>query len=154
MQLTLLDLVQWCSNLPDKGCSSVVAGFDLYSVEDVLVHHSTVKIICTDIGFKFPEAILERFIHILALHLDLQMSVGESLDCVSDYRGLVSVIFFNFSNRWIEIEKGHGFAQIVFHKTANHPVWREVENFEDNTQRGEGSFRSTGIKYVCRQEFC
>ena len=60
---------------------------------------STVKIICTDIVFKFPEAILERFIHILALHLDLQMSVGESLDCVSDYRGLVSVIFFNFSNR-------------------------------------------------------
>ena len=62
--------------LPDKGCSSNVAGFDLYSVEDVLVPPSTVKIICTDIGFKFPEAILERFIHVLALHLDLYTDVS------------------------------------------------------------------------------
>ena len=43
---------------------------------------------------------------------------------------------------------------MVFHKIANHLVLREVENFEDNTQRGEGSFGSTGIKYVYRQEFC
>ena len=71
-----------------------------------------------------------------------------------DYRGPVSVFFFlNISNRCIEIEKDSRFAHIVFHKIANHPVLREVVNFEDNAQRREGSFGSTGIKYVYRQEF-
>ena len=37
----------------------------------------------------------------------------------------------------------------MFQKVSNHPVLREVENFEDNkTQRGEGSFGSTGLKKV------
>ena len=50
------------------------------------------------------------------------------------------------------LEKGSKFAQIVFQKVANHPVLREVENFEDNSQRGEGPFGSTGLKYVCKQD--
>ena len=71
----------------------------------------------------------------------------------ADYRGHVSAIFFfNFSNTCTEIKKGSRFAQIVFHKIANPPGLREVKNFEDNTQRGEESFGSTGIKYFCRQE--
>ena len=66
----------------------------------------------------------------------------------ADYREPVSVLFFflNFSNRHISFEKDSRFAQIVFQKVANHPVLREAENFEDNkTQRGEGSFGSTGL---------
>ena len=56
------------------------------------------------------------------------------------------LFFFNFSNRHISFEKDSRFAQIVFQKVANHPVLREAENFEDNkTQRGEGSFGSTGL---------
>ena len=38
---------------PTKG-SSDAAGFDLYSDEDVPVTPSTVKLLCTDIGFKIP----------------------------------------------------------------------------------------------------
>ena len=45
---------------PTKG-SSDAAGFDLYSDEDVPVPPSTVKLLP-------PEAIFERFIHVLALH--------------------------------------------------------------------------------------
>ena len=70
----------------------------------------------------------------------------------ADYRRFVSIIFFNFSNRCIEIEKGNRFAQMLFHKIANHPVLGKVENFEDNSQRGERFLGSTGIRYVCRQE--
>ena len=34
----------------------------------------------------------------------------------SDYRGKVSVVFFNFPNRFIEINEGEQFFQIVFQK--------------------------------------
>ena len=67
-----------------------------------------------------------------------------------DYRGPVSITFFNFSNRIIEIEKGARFSQIIFQKIATCPKLKEAEKFTDTTRRGEGSFGSTGVKYVCR----
>ena len=61
-------------------------------------------------------------------------------------------LFFNISDKEIDIEKGKKFCQIVFKKIANHPVLREVENFdEDKTVRGERSFESTNN--VCLQDF-
>ena len=72
----------------------------------------------------------------------------------SDYRGSVSVIFFNFSQKSIEIDKANRFCQIALHKTVNHPVLREVDNFENKTNRGEGSFGSTNKKHVSKQDLC
>ena len=77
---------------------------------------------------------------------------GDVID--SDYRGPVSVIFLNFSDKSIEIEKDNRFCQIVFHKIANHPVSREVDKFEDKTDKGKGPFGSTNKKHVCRQDLC
>ena len=73
----------------------------------------------------------------------------------SDYIGPIAVLFFNFSNKAIDIEKGERFCQIVFQKIANHPVLREVDNFDESkTDRGERSFGSTNkIKHVCWQNF-
>ena len=127
-------------------------GFDLYFVEDVLVSPNSTKIIRNDIGFKIPRGYFGKICGRLSFALRFTGVGGGVIDV--DYGGPVSVIFFNFSNRHIEIEKGSRFAQIVFQKVANHPVMREVENFEDNkSQRGEGSFGSTGLRYVCRQDF-
>ena len=74
----------------------------------------------------------------------------------ADYRRPVVVLFFNFSDKPIVLENGDRFCQIIFHKTANHPVLRETDNFEeDKTDRGEASFGSTNkIKHVHRQDFC
>ena len=130
------------------------AGFDLYSVEDVLISPSSTKIIITDIGFKIPRDYFGKIYSRTGFAVRFTEVGGGVID--ADYRGPVSVIFFNFSNRHIEIEKGCRFAQIVFQKVTNHSVLREVQNFEDNkTQRGEGSFGSTGLKkHVCRQDLC
>ena len=126
------------------------AGFDLYPVQDVLVSRNSTKIIRTDTGFKIPRGYFGKIYSRSSFALRFtEIGGGGVID--ADYRGPVSDIVFNFSNRHVEIEKGSRFAQIVFQKVANHPVLREVENFEDNkTQRGEGSFGSTGLKYVCR----
>ena len=122
------------------------AGFDIYSVEDVLV-------IRTDIGFKIPRGYFGKICTRSSFALKFTGVRGGVIN--ADYRGPVSVIVFNFSNRHIEIKKGSRFAPIVFQKVANHPALTEVEYFENNkTQRGEGSFGSTGLKYVCTQDFC
>ena len=72
-----------------------------------------------------------------------------------DYRGPIVVLFFNFSDKAIDIEKGERFCQVVFQKIANHPILREVGNFdEDKVVRGEESFGSTNkINHVCQQDF-
>ena len=65
------------------------------------------------------------------------------------------VLFLNFFDKAIDIEKGERYCQVVFQKIANHPVLREVDNFdEDKAVRGEASFGSTNkIKHVCWQDF-
>ena len=66
----------------------------------------------------------------------------------ADYSGPVSVIFFNFSDRFVHIEKGDRFCQIIFQKIASNPRLVEAEKFTDTTRRGEGSFGSTGWKNI------
>lgn len=66
----------------------------------------------------------------------------------ADYIAPVSVILFNFSDRFIHIEKGNRFCQTIFQNIASRPKLAEVERFADTTTRGEGSFGSTGLKNV------
>ena len=102
---------------------------------------NSTNIIKTDTGFKIPRGYLWKIYAKSSLEIRCTEVSGGVID--SDYRGPVFVIFFNFSNKSIEIEKRNGFCQIVFHKIANHPVLREVDEFEDKSDRGEGSFGST-----------
>lgn len=53
----------------------------------------------------------------------------------SDYRGRVNAIFFNFSDKFLQITEGERFAEIVFHKIST-PSLREVEDFEHQKLKG------------------
>ena len=124
--------------------SSDAAGFDLYSVEDVLVPPSTVKTIRTDIGFKIPRCYFGKIHSRSSSSLRFTDVSGRVI--YSDYRGPVPVGFFYFSARFVEREKGTRFAQIILQKIAN-PTLREVEKFTDRTQRDRLSFGSSGLGY-------
>ena len=52
------------------------------------------------------------------------------------------MIFYNFSDSFLQITEGNRFAQRVFHKIGV-PVLREVLSFEDKTKRNVGAFGST-----------
>ena len=106
----------------------------------------------TDIGFKIPTRYFGKIYARSSLAIRCTEVSGGVID--SNYRGPVSVIFFNFSIKSIEFEKGNRFCQIVFHKIENHPILREVDKFEDKTDRGEGSFGTTSKKHVCSQDLC
>ena len=136
---------------PTQGTKDSV-GFDLYSVENSIVPENSMKIIKTDIGIKIPRGYFGKIYARPSLVIRCTEVSGGVTD--SDYRDPVSVIFFRVSDKSIEIEKDNRFCQIVFHRIANHPVLKEVDKFEDKTDRGEGSFGSTNKKHVCRQDLC
>ena len=120
-------------------------GFDLYSVENVIVPANYMKIIKTDIVFKILRGYFGKIYARSSLAIRCTEVSGDVID--SYYRDLVSPIFFNFSKKSIETEKGNRFCQIVFHKIANQFLLREVDKFEDKTDRGEGSFGTTNKKF-------
>ena len=96
------------------------------------------------LGLKPPGITLERFIHDLAFHFDLQMSVMELLTPTTE--SCVCNFFFNFSAIFVETEKRTRLAQIIFQKIVN-LTFREVEKFTDKTQTDRGSFLSSGLTY-------
>ena len=135
--------------VPTKGTEDS-AGFDLYSVEDVTISSNSIKIIQTG---KIPKGYFGKIYARCSLTVRCTEIGGGVID--ANYRRPIAVLFFNFSDKALVIEKGDRFYQIVFQKIGNHPVLREVDNFdEDKTDRGEGSFGSTNkIKDVCWQDF-
>ena len=86
---------------PTKG-SSDAAGFDLCSVKDVLVPLSTVKLLRADIGLKIPRGYFGKIHPQSSFALRFTDVCGGVID--ADYRDLVSLIFLNFSPRFVETE--------------------------------------------------
>ena len=124
--------------------------FDLYSMEDVLVSPSSAKLIRTGIGFKIPPCYFRKIHPRSSFALRFAGVGGGVID--SDYRGPLSMIFFNFSDKSIHIGEGKIFAQIVFQKIAT-PHLREVASFEVE-EKGKVSdvYGSTGNKEQCRKK--
>lgn len=61
----------------------------------------------------------------------------------ADYRGEVKVILINHSKEPFTIERGMRIAQMVVERFS-HVNWEVVEKLEENEERGEGGFGSTG----------
>jgi dUTP pyrophosphatase len=61
----------------------------------------------------------------------------------SDYRGVVSVILFNFGDEPFVVSRGDRIAQMVVQKVER-AEWIESESLDD-TERKSGGFGSTGI---------
>lgn len=125
--------------------SSDAAGYNIYSVVNVSVPPTMVKLIRIDIGFKIPRGYFGKILARSSFALRFTDAFGGVID--ADYRGPMIVMFFNFSSTFTEIEKGMRFTQIIFQIIAP-PTLREIEKFTDTTQKDTGSFGSTGFRYV------
>lgn len=111
---------------------------DLKRPEVLTIRPRTSHIIRTDIGFKIDKGYFIKVPPKSSFALCITDVGGGVID--ADYRDSVSVIFFNFSDGFIHIEKGHRFCQIIFQKIASIPRLTEVEKSTDATKRGESSF--------------
>ena len=61
----------------------------------------------------------------------------------SDYRGIVMILMINHSDQEFGVDIGQRFAQIVLQKNGEVTFTKIIE-IED-TERGMGGFRSTGV---------
>lgn len=60
------------------------------------------------------------------------------------YRGEVCVLFDNLSDEPYEIKSGERIAQFILEKNYQ-ASWRQVDSVDNNTDRGEGGFGSSGL---------
>lgn len=118
------------------------AGFDLYACEECEITPQGKQIIRTGLRFAIPEG-YAGFVWDksgLAAKHSLTTLAGV-LD--SNYRGELKVVLANLGTASYKVEKGQKIAQLVI-KKVEAPEIIETK-IEDETQRGEGGFGSSGI---------
>lgn len=126
------------------------SGFDLHALEDVYINLGETKLVRTGLAFAVPKGFELQVRPRSGTSLKTPLRVANSPGtCDSDYRGEVCVIIHNteyyptgINEGQYLIKRGDRIAQGVIC-----PVFQakfvEVEEL-DETQRGEGSFGSTG----------
>lgn len=107
--------------------------FDIHSKADVLIPlYIRIKIpVGCDIEVKNKSGVATK----------KKLIKGAQLIDV-DYRGNVRIHLINFGNEVVRLESGEKIAQLVVRPVIISD-WRQVENIDIDTERGEGGFGST-----------
>jgi len=120
------------------------AGLDLRSREEVVIHPGERAVVKTGIKVALPEnhvgLIWDRS-GLAAKHAVTTMA--GVID--SGYRGEVGVVLINHGKEPFTIEKGMRIAQLLVQPVVT-PHIEEVDELEENTDRGSGGFGSTGLQ--------
>jgi len=127
--------------IPEYSFESDV-GLDLISVEDVCFYPMEQKPVKTGLVLSIPKGhvglIRDRAGIVTKMNVH---TVAGTFD--PDFRGEISVIFVNFSDEEVEIEKGMKIAQLIIIPVTIVKI-KEVKTLE-TTKRGAKGFGSTGI---------
>ena len=119
------------------------AGFDLHSIEDVVIKPGERKLIGTGLAFEIEfgfEVQIRPRSGLAYKHGITVLNTPGTID--SDYRGEIKVLLINHGSEPFEIKKGERIAQAVIAPVIQAEIV-EVENLSD-TERGSGGFGSTG----------
>jgi dUTP pyrophosphatase len=123
--------------------SEEAAGFDLHSIEDVILKPGERKLIKTGLAFEIEKGFEIQIRPRSGLAYKHGITVLNSPGTIdSDYRGEIKVLLINLGNESFEIKKGERIAQAVVAPVVQ-VKFEEVETLSD-TKRGSGGFGSTG----------
>jgi dUTP pyrophosphatase len=128
------------ATLPTRGSSGAV-GYDLYSIDEVVVSPSQRALVGTGVVVILPMNVYGRVAPRSGLAVKHGIQVGAGV-VDPDYRGEIKVVIFNQGDRDFVIKKGDRIAQLVLERCET-PDVREIESL-DETDRGSGGFGSTG----------
>lgn len=121
------------------------AGYDLSSVEDVVIEGNSQAIINTGLIVQFPSDCYARIAPrsgLAAKHsIDVLAGVVDS-----SYRGEIKVILVNHSPKSFHVHAGDRVAQLIYERIYT-PVLEVVSSKDDLdvTTRGAGGFGSSGM---------
>jgi len=123
------------------------SGFDLHSVEDIIIPAFGRAFVPTGLSFQFSEGLEIQVRTKSGLAINQGLMVLNSPGTVDQgYSGEIKVIIFNTNNTTVIISKGMKVAQAVLCPVLNGKFVDlvEVDTFEE-TDRGSNGFGSTGI---------
>ena len=134
--------------IPEKKHANDV-GYDLASVEEVIIPAGETRLISTGIGITPPSRYYGQIFSRSGLAARFGLIVlGGVID--PGFTGAVQVILHNTSKDSFTVKKGNRIAQIVFLLASTAPV---VEIFElDETDRADRGFGSTGVSSNPRKD--
>jgi dUTP pyrophosphatase len=128
------------ATLPARG-SSLAAGLDICSIEDVTIGPHERAMVRTGLAVAIPEGFYGRVAPRSGL------AVKQGLDVLagvidSDYRGELCCVLYNTSPAYMSLPVGSKICQLIIEKIITpKAVW--VADL-DETARGAGGFGSTG----------
>ncbi|KDN52375.1 Deoxyuridine 5-triphosphate nucleotidohydrolase mitochondrial precursor [Tilletiaria anomala UBC 951] len=128
------------AKLPTRG-SALSAGYDLYASEDATIPKRGRAAVQTGIRLAIPYGCYGRVAPRSGLASKHGIDVGAGV-VDADYRGLLGILLFNFTDEDFTIKAGDRIAQLVLERICMADI-QEVENL-DETARGAGGFGSTG----------
>src|SRR5210317_2356586 len=116
------------ATIPTRGSSGAV-GYDLYSVDEVVVSPSQRALVGTGISIILPMNVYGRVAPRSGLAVKHGIQVGAGV-IDPDYTGEVKVVLFNQGDKDFEIKKGDRIAQLVLERCET-PAVREVQSIEE-----------------------
>jgi dUTP pyrophosphatase len=121
------------------------AAFDLRSAEERVLQPGEKHIVKTGLRVAIPEGYVG-----LIWDRSSMVTKGKTLHCLagvidSGYRGEVGVVLKNLDDSEFKIEKNMKVAQMLIQPVMSARLV-EVEELDENTDRGAGGFGSTGTK--------
>jgi dUTP pyrophosphatase len=123
--------------------SEEASGFDLHSIEDIVIKPGERKLISTGLAFEIEKGYEIQIRPRSGLAYKHGITVLNSPGTIdSDYRGEIKVLLINLGDKDFEIKKGDRIAQAVVAPVIQ-VEFLEVENLRE-TKRGSGGFGSTG----------
>ena len=137
----LVSKVDDWAKIPYKA-SARAAGYDLSSVEDVVVGSRARGLVSIGLKMRFPEGTYGRLASRSGLAVRHGIEVGAGV-IDPDYTGVVKVLLHNHSDEDFAVKKGDRIAQLVLERCANELSPVEAESIEA-TGRGQAGFGSTG----------
>ena len=119
------------------------AGFDLHSIEDVILKSGERKLISTGLSFEIPFGYEIQIRPRSGLAYKYGITVLNTPGTIdSDYRGEIKVLLINHSNEDFEIKQNERIAQAII-KEVIQAEFIEVDELSE-TDRGSKGFGSTG----------
>lgn len=116
-------------------------GYDLYSMEEIIVPPLERAFISTGVCASLPPGVYGRIAPRSGLTLKHGIQTGAGV-IDPDFTGELKVILFNHGSEPFVIKKGNRIAQMILERCET-PLIEEVEELKQ-TQRGERGFGSSG----------
>jgi len=126
--------------IPTRGSGGAV-GYDLYSVDEVVLSPSQRTLVGTGVAVVLPMKVYGRVAPRSVLTVKHGIHVGAGV-IDPDYTGEIKVALFNLGDGPFEVKKGDRIAQLILERCET-PYVREITEISE-TERGDGGFGSTG----------